>query len=219
MAKRIIRKKKIAENSFEAGVSGGLGSTNYQTSISTFDSPDVRQDPNHFASSDFNGSGSLAQPPERPDRQSSSGALISPGVASDKAKSETPLDPKNGYSKDVDDLFKKKVTPSPDEIMTGIQYELNKMVRKDKQIAKAEVIKNLKSDPTYYSRLGMLNIDPDKMKVDEKTKVSENSTTVQKTKAVLDEMIDEKRKNSPIQSSKEIDAIMKDLVSKRRGLR
>ena len=70
--------------------------------------------------------------------------------------------------------------------MSALQYELSQMVKKDKAIAKQTVLKNLKTDPHYYSRLNMLNIDDKKMKVDE--------STFSKTKAVLDEMIAEKQK-------------------------
>ena len=73
------------------------------------------------------------------------------------------------FDKDVDKIFKKRVTPTPDELMSALQYELNQMVKKDKYVAKATVLKNFKSDPKYYSRLNMLNIDDDKMQVDEGT--------------------------------------------------
>ena len=53
--------------------------------------------------------------------------------------------------------------------MSALQYELSNMVKKDKTIAKQTVLKNLKTDPHYYSRLNMLNIDDKKMKVDEET--------------------------------------------------
>lgn len=77
------------------------------------------------------------------------------------------LQPDDAFNGEVDQLFQKKITPTPDEIMSALQYELNQMVKKDKHIAKATVLKNLKEDPKYYTRLNMLNIDDDKMKVDE----------------------------------------------------
>jgi hypothetical protein len=85
------------------------------------------------------------------------------------------------YDKDVDQIFKKKVTPTPDELMSALQYELNQMVKKDKYIAKATVLKNFKDDPKYYSRLNMLNIDDDKMKVDESLLNRAKEKTVYKT--------------------------------------
>jgi hypothetical protein len=53
--------------------------------------------------------------------------------------------------------IKYKVTP--DEIIAGIQAELHSAVFKRPDVAKALVIKNLKSDPKYYSKLKFLNID------------------------------------------------------------
>lgn len=76
------------------------------------------------------------------------------------------------FDKDVDQMFQKKITPTPDELMSALQYEMNQMVKKDKYIAKSIVLKNLKEDPKYYSRLNMLNIDDDKMKVDESLSTS-----------------------------------------------
>lgn len=55
--------------------------------------------------------------------------------------------------KDVEAL-KGKVTP--DEIICGIDYELKRMVDKNKTKAKELVVANLKKDPKYYSSLGML---------------------------------------------------------------
>jgi len=81
------------------------------------------------------------------------------------------------------------------------------MVKKDKHIAKATVLKNLKQDPKYYSRLDMLNIDDDKMKVDE--------STISKTKAVLDQMISERQQRRPVENSPEITDIFKELWDKR----
>ena len=62
------------------------------------------------------------------------------------------------FEKDVDDI-KYKVTP--DEILTGMQYELKKMVFKRKDLAKELVVRNLKNDNKYYTKLHMINIDDD----------------------------------------------------------
>jgi len=115
--------------------------------------------------------------------------------------------PDKEFNKDVDQMFQKKITPSPDEILSALQYEMNQMVKKDKHIAKANVLNNLKQDPKYYSRLNMLNIDDDKMKVDE--------NQIARTKAVLDEMIAARQKNRPVENSPEITDIFKDLWNKR----
>jgi len=61
------------------------------------------------------------------------------------------------YKKDVD-VIKTKVTP--DEIICGIEYELSKMVMKDTNLAKQLVVKNLRIDPQFYSKLHMLGVYP-----------------------------------------------------------
>ena len=99
--------------------------------------------------------------------------------------------------------------------MSALQYELSQMVKKDKAIAKQTVLKNLKTDPHYYSRLNMLNIDDKKMKVDEEKK----NTTFSKTKAVLDEMIAAKQKTRAVENSPEITKIFKELSDKRSSIR
>lgn len=124
-----------------------------------------------------------------------------------------PIDPTKGMDKQIDKLFTKKVTPTPDEILSALQWEMNQMVKKDKYIAKQIVLKNLKEDPKYYVRLNMLNIDDDKMKVDESKK-----TTFDKTKSLLDQMIsDRKHRSRPVQNSTEINTIFEDLWTKRHG--
>lgn len=55
--------------------------------------------------------------------------------------------------KDIESI-KTKVTP--DEILCGIEYELKRMLQPNKEQAKIIVVKNLKSDPKYYSSLNML---------------------------------------------------------------
>lgn len=139
--------------------------------------------------------------------------IMSPAGAADDAQADKPLNPDQSYDKPVDQLFQKKQTPSPDEIMSALQYELSNMVKKDKHIAKQQVLKNLKQDPHYYTNLGMLNIDDKKMKVDE--------TTFSKTKAVLDDMI-AARKNrnpNPVSTSPELNKIFKELSDRRQSIR
>ncbi len=62
------------------------------------------------------------------------------------------------YVKDVEQI-KDKVTP--DEVLMGIDYEMKKLVLKDKSVAKQIVVQNLKKDSKYYSKLHMMGIDPD----------------------------------------------------------
>lgn len=222
MKLKTILKETIKENGFEGGI-GGYGSMNYGNSYGTPSGGNTTQDPSKFSSSDKTVShfaqdttgSAVPVMPDRPDRITKS--VMSPVASAEKLKSEKPLNPEHEYDTQVDQLFSKKHTPSPDEIMAGMQYELGRMVKKDKAIAKQEVLKNLKSDPQFYSRLDMLNIDDDKMKVTEN-----KETTVSKTKAVLDEMIAARQKNRPIANavaeSSEINQIFKDLTDKRRAI-
>jgi len=229
----------VKENSFE-GAPGGYGVMNYGV---TYGTPNyASQDPSKFSSSDKvtnhmdsnteSTSSAMMQPPERPDRIGRNSntisttpdtgdtvRLIKPNTVSqdtnaDVQKSQKPLDPNKELDPQVDKLFQKKQTPSPDEVMSALQYELNNMVKKDKFIAKQIVLKNMKSDPHYYSRLDMLNIDDKKMKVDESTS---GIDTVTKTKNVLDEMIAERKKQAARASTPEIDEIFKDLKARRYG--
>jgi hypothetical protein len=209
--------KIVKENSFEGAPGGGSGTLNYQTGYGTPSGGNTTQNPSHFASSDStvnnfvpnttSGSAVIPKMPERPDRIG--GTKSSPAGATDQSIANKPLNPDQEFDPKVDQLFQKKQTPSPDEIMSALQYELSKMVKKDKTIAKQQVLKNLKTDPHYYSRLDMLNIDDDKMKVDEDT------STFSKTKAVLDEMIAARKKNVAVANTPEINQIFKDLTDRR----
>lgn len=109
--------------------------------LDTFGSPDVVQDPSKF------------------------GSLLNKANLTAKQTQATvsPLSPYTGkspwdYVKDVEQI-KYKVTP--DEIIMGIDYEMKKLVLKDKQVAKQKVVNNLKKDPKYYSKLHMLGVYPD----------------------------------------------------------
>jgi hypothetical protein len=192
--------KKIQENSFEGSPAGAGGTCNYSTGYGT---PSVVQNPAHFASPQNN----------KPDNNFSqlSGSSGSPLDLMDKNISNSPLDPTKSFEPQVNQLFQKQNTPSPDEIMSALQYEMNQMVKKDKTIAKQIVLKNLKSDPQYYSRLNMLNIDDDKMKV------NEDNSTFGKTKKVLDEMVVE-RKNKVVPKDDNLNQIFKEMWNRRNGI-
>lgn len=114
----------------------GAGSTR-----KTFNSPDIAQDPAKFGTEivDKNTISQGARP-----------QLGSPLSQFNNLK-------QNIYKKGVDSI-KYKVTP--DEIIAGLEYELGHMVLKDSQIAKNLVIKNLKSDPKYYSNLHCYGVYP-----------------------------------------------------------
>ena len=70
----------------------------------------------------------------------------------------SPYTPQAGddFNKDVKQI-KYKVTP--DDLICAIDYTMKKQVLKDREVAKQEVVANLKKDPTYYSSLKMLGID------------------------------------------------------------
>lgn len=109
--------------------------------LDTFSSPDVVQDPNKFGTLTDKSNLTAAQ----------TQANISPFAP---YGGKDPWD----YVKDVEQI-KYKVTP--DEIIMGIDYEMKKLVLKDKQVAKQKVVNNLKKDPKYYSKLHMLGVYPD----------------------------------------------------------
>ncbi len=235
-----LLKDIILENSFE-GAPGGAGSMNYGI---TYGTPNYgSQDPSKFSSSDKttnhmdsnteSSSSAVMTPPDRPGTGKNvigkddkyvavknvkpntiDANPVSPEVQGDKQKSDKPIDPQKELDPHIDQIFKKKDTPTPDEVMSAIQYELGNMVKKDKFIAKQMVLKNMKNDPHYYSRLDMLNIDDKKMKVTENVK----ETTFSKTKAVLDEMIADKQKKVAITNTPEITKIFNDLIKKRNGV-
>lgn len=233
-----MAKTKFDENSFEGGA-GGYGAMNYGGSYGTPNSS--TQDPskfsssdkttNHMASNTESTSSAMMQPPDRPDRIGRNSNTVSntpdtgttvkipkpntvsPDTQGDVQKSQKPLDPEKELDPAVDQIFQKNQTPSPDEVMSALQYELGNMVKKDKFIAKQTVLANMKTDPHYYSRLDMLNIDDKKMKVTEKMNMDKFS----KTKAVLDEMVAAKQKAVCIANTPELNQIFKDLYDRRRS--
>lgn len=137
---KTIKENDLGDRMFtgQSFVQGGLGGA---SSLGTFSSLDVSQNPNSFKyTPSIAGSASdiSTPPPEDYDNKST-------------------YDPSQ-YEKDVQDI-KYKVTP--DEVLAGLQYELKKMVYKRKDLAKELVVRNLKEDNKYYSKLHMLNIDDD----------------------------------------------------------
>lgn len=114
---------------------GGIGGANK----TTFSSPDASQNLGSFK--------------------------YTPTIAGSTSDISTPVpdDYDNKPSYDVEDFEKDvdaiKYKVKPDEVIAGIQYELKKMVFKRKDLAKELVVRNLKNDPQYYSKLHMLNID------------------------------------------------------------
>jgi hypothetical protein len=122
---------------------GQGGAITGASGLDTFSSPDVTQDPSKF--------GTLDDKSKLTASSKDSVTKISPFAP------YTGQDPWD-YVKDVENI-KYKVTP--DEVIMGIDYEMKKLVLKDRQVAKAMVVKNLKKDPKYYSKLHMLGVYPD----------------------------------------------------------
>lgn len=125
------------------------GAVSGASDLSTFASPDVSQDPNHF--------GTLTD---------KSKITVS---AKDSMSKVTPFGPYTGQNpRDyVGDVQQIKYKVTPDEVIMGIDYEMKKLVLKDKQVAKQNVVNNLKKDPQYYSKLHMLDITDEPEKIDE----------------------------------------------------
>ena len=119
----------------QGGANAGASSQNV---YDTFKSPDIVQDPSKFGT--FVNKSNL--------------------TAKETEKHITPYSQENAwqYVKDVENI-ENRVTP--DEVLTGIDYEMKKLVLKDKSIAKQIVVQNLKKDNKYYSKLHMLDIEPD----------------------------------------------------------
>ena len=163
---------KLKENSFDGAPGGTNGTLNYGQSYGTFSSPNASQNPSQFSNSNNN--------------------------KAMGSNSNTRQDTVNSGSmaKDLNTIYSKKETPSPDEVVTGIKYELSQMIKKDKALAKQKVVKNLKTNPKFYSSLQQLNID-DKTMMDNVTenkhpndKPLEFKTTTNKeeTKKIFSEM-------------------------------
>lgn len=128
-----MRTPSIHENSFEGAPGGMSGTSNYQTGISTFASPDVSQDPKHFQSSNRN-----------------------TATGQDNTNS-------GSLDTDVNAIYAKKDTPTPDDVLCGIKHELGQQMVKNKATAKQKVLANLKKDPKFYSGLKMMGIDDESM--------------------------------------------------------
>jgi len=182
--------KTIKENEFFGAPGGASGTVNYQAGYGTHSSPDVSQNPAHFQS----------------------------GKSVDNHSNTVKDVPKTGsMERDMAAIYAKKDTPSPDEVVAGIKYELGQQIKKDKATAKQEVLKNLKKDPHYYSKLKMLNIDDESMvqnmneskhpnDAPARPKVTPN---IEETKKIFAEMAKGKDEKFVVNSG--ISAVMKEL--------
>ncbi len=127
-----MNKKHIKENAFDMGIAGTMGSMDYSTGFGTPASPNVSQNTAQFNNDKALGNHS----------NTANGAPSNP----------------DDNDKKIDAIYKKPVTPSPDEVMAGLKYELQNMVKKDKAKAKEIVLNNLMKNSKHYTSLGMLGI-------------------------------------------------------------
>lgn len=192
-----MQKHSIKENEFFPAA-GGVGSINSQPGYGTFSSPEVSQNSANFAHSDNN----------KALGQNSNTRKDGPDTGS--------------MAKDLNAIYAKKDTPSPDEVAAGIKYELGQQISKDKQKAKQLVVQNLKKDPHFYSKLKMLNIDDESMTQNmsegkhpndgpERSKVTAN---VSETKKIFEDMANQKD-NRYVVNSQIVD-VMKQMWDEKR---
>lgn len=151
----------LTENEFSPAPAAN-GTINSQPGYGTFASQNVTQTPSSFHSATNNKS--LGSTSDSTNGTEQSGSL----------------------QKDLNAIYSKKQVPSADEIVCGIKAEMAKQLTKNKAEAKAEVIKNLKKDPKYYSSLKHLGIDDETM-MNEITQKDINSTHP-KNPAIFDKL-------------------------------
>lgn len=173
---------QIKENSFDAAPGGNAGAISYQAPIGSHSSPSNYQDPSKFHSSDYN-------------------------KYYDKDKSGSPDVSVTGTSgsldKDIETLFKRKQKPTVDDVLCGIQYELQSMIHKDKGVAKERVINNMrKYGPKYYTGLNMLNVDDKKMDVSE--------TMKERINVINRSIFERDKKREPMKINSQIQDIIKE---------
>lgn len=170
----------LQENSFDAAGGGMAGSLNVQPSLSGHSAPMITG----YGKNGYFDPNSTGQPDTRI------------------------TDTSGSFDRDVEQIFTQKEKPTPDDILCGIEYELQNMVHKDKRIAKERVIDNIKKHgPKYYTKLNMMNIDDKEMQPD---------TMFQETVNVLNKMISEKNeKRSPLK----LNSAIQEILSDKRGMK
>jgi hypothetical protein len=167
----------MKENSFDPAGGGMSGALNVQPSLGTHSAPMI----SGYGQNGYFDPNSTGQPDTRV------------------------TDTSGSFDQDVEQLFKQKEKPTPDDIMCGIEYELHNMVHRDKRIAKERVIDNLKKHgPKYYTKLNMLNIDDKEM---------DPTDNFQESVNLLNKMISEK--NDRRKDTRLNDAIQDILNEKR----
>jgi hypothetical protein len=139
-----MSKHPIKENSFDGAPGGTSGTLGYQTPYGTPSGLDNSQNPGAFDSSNKNKS------------------------LGNKGNTTSDLPRTGSIGRDLDQLYAKKDTPTPDEVISGIKYEMGQQIKKDKAEAKQLVLQNLRKDSKFYSGMKMLGIT-DKDMVDNMT--------------------------------------------------
>lgn len=124
--------KSLKENEFSPAPGGASGTSNYQTGYGTHSSPDVSQDPKHFATGDSVGT-----------------------------HSNTKKDPSNPSEarKLIDIIYSKPNPPTPDDIVSAIKRVMGNQIKKDALAAKLEVLRNMAKNPNTYRGLQDMGID------------------------------------------------------------
>lgn len=159
-------KQTLTCNSFDGGVGGSVGTATYGGSYGTPSSPDASQDPNHFEGSNANKAmGSTSN--------TSKNVAMSPVELKSRLKV----------------IMSKKEKPTVDGILSGLSYEMGKMIKKDKAVAKMNVITNIEKDPHYYEKLNQLNSSEEAItqNIKENINIRDGVNTVE-TKKIFSDM-------------------------------
>jgi hypothetical protein len=133
-----MSKQPIKENEFFPAPGGTAGGISYQPGswAGTAASAEVSQNPHDFQHADDNKA--VNQSDNLLKNNPESGSMASKVDSLYADTSQAPI--------------------TPDEVVTGIKYELGQQIKKDKRKAKEEVAKNLKTNHKFYSSLAMLNV-------------------------------------------------------------
>lgn len=185
-----MSEKNLKENEFAPAPGGTSGTSNYQTGYGTHTSPDVSQNPRHFATGD------------------------SIGTHSNTAKS--PSNPSD-IKKWVDIIYSKPNPPTPDDIVAAIKRVMGAQIKKDPLAAKMEVLRNMAKNPNTYKGLQDMNID-DKTMMDNVTENrhpndsparSKVTSNPEETKKIFSELADVRDKKYVVNSG--ISDVMKQM--------
>jgi hypothetical protein len=193
--------KNIHENEFAGAPGGTAGSIGYGATYGTMGGGDITQDPSSFNSSHRN---------------------ETPG---DKGNTTSQLHDSGSDARNLDQLFAKRETPSPDEVISGIKYEMGQQMVKNKAEAKQIVRNNLAKDPKFYSGLKMLGITDADM-VNNMTEErhpndapahSKVTSNIEETKRIFAEMIKERGEKYVVNA--QISDVMKDMWAAKQARR